>query len=148
MTILREIWAALCFIANPPKPDPKRHAIPPPKGWNCKEERIEESDFFQIQEGGFAVAYDGQMVYSKGKSVADQRAEKAFSEQEELTAKEQGALLEYKVSSRQTGLHNVQFARQVKAYMKSGKTDNEIAALTAKSPALVRQYRACLERAK
>ena len=144
----RTIWATLCDIANPPKPDPARHAKEPPKGWNCKEASIEESDFFQIQEGGFAVAYDGQMVYSKGKSVADQRAEKAFSEQEELTQKEMGALLEYRVSSRQTGLHNVAFARQVKAYMKAGKTDAEIAALTAKSPALVRQYRACLERAK
>lgn len=148
LTDLTDIFGAIAFVLNPPPLDPKRFAETPPKGWHGSNAvEVPNEHFFEIDEGGFAVGFDGQMMYSKKKSRADKRADLQVNKDEMITPEEYGALLDYKVSAKQTGLRNIPFAKDVKRLWKQGKTDSEIAILTGKSRELVCQYRTCLERA-
>lgn len=135
-------------------PDPKRFAVEPPE-WYHEEDvppvEVPETDFFEVKDGGFANVYDGGGLRyeppASGVTIAQQRAFKVAENQEVITPQEYGYMVKYKVSSKQTGLHNVTFAAQVKTYLKAGYSDKEIAVFTGKAESTVRQYRNCLEAA-
>lgn len=136
------------------KPDPARFAVDPPVWFNDEEVPpvdVPETDFFEVRDGGFPNVFDGKGLRyvppASGTTIAQQRAYKAAEKQEIITPDEYGYMVKYRVSAKQTGLHNVTFAAQVKTYLKAGYGDKEIAIFTGKSESLVRQYRNCLEAA-
>jgi len=142
-----DIWKALVFVWNGAPKDPKRFATDPPKGWATKPVEVPEiGDRFEIVKGGFAVGYDGQMIYSTDESRAAQRAKKSNAI-EVLTPQEVGEMQVYKVSATQTGLFNFPLAIQIKPHWKAGKKPKEIGLLVGCSESTAKQYCICFSRA-
>ena len=140
------------FVWRGPELDPKRFATEPPKWWFNEVEAVEvpeQGKHFEPKEGGFAVGFDGALIYSKGETAQEQKGWSDVSKQSVITPAEYGQMLAYKVSKKQTGLYNVVLAGKIKPYWLQGKKPGEIAVLIGeKTESLVRQYCICLERAK
>lgn len=147
-----DIIQAVKDVWNGPELDPKRYAKTPPKWWNRKVDAIEvpdQGEYFEPKEGGFAVGFDGSMMYSTGQTAQERQGWSDVSKQAVITPEEYGQMVAYKVSARQTGLFNVNLAARIKPYYLQGKRPGEIAVLIGeKSESLVRQYCICFERAK
>lgn len=136
-----DIWQALF----PPPPDPKRFAVKPPNWWHgVKATPPSTDDEFEIKVGGFAVGYDGQLIYEKDQK----RPKKSILEKADITPEEWGEMQAYRVSKSQTGLHNIALAGQIKRHWMEGKKAAEIAILVGFDVSTVRQYVICLQRAK
>lgn len=141
---IKDIWRVIQEEINR-KPDPKRFAENPPAWWHgVKSTPPVADDDFEITVGGFAVGYDGALIYEKDqKRPAKDRLEKAG-----ITHEEWGEMQAYRVSKTQTGLNNITLAGQIKRHWLQGKNAAEISALVGFKSSTVRQYVICLDRAK
>ena len=140
---IKDIFAVIQEEINR-TPDPKRFAENPPDWWHgVKSTPPVDDDDFEITVGGFAVGYDGALIYEKDqKRPAKDRIEKAG-----ITPEEWGEMQAYRVSKSQTGLNNIALAGQIKRHWLDGKNAAQIAALVAFNASTIRQYVICLERA-
>lgn len=147
-----DIWVAVKDVCNPPYPDPKRYAKDPPVWWDRKVESVEvpeQGECFEAKQGGFAVGFDGSLMYSTGQTTQERQGWSDVSKQNIVTPEEYGQMVIYRVSARQTGLFNVNLAGKIKPYYLQGKRPGEIAVLIGeKTESLVRQYCICFERAR
>ena len=131
------------YVWNGPELDPKRHATEPPKWWhgNAKPVEIpEQEDYLQPTEGGFAVGFDGALIYSKGETPAEQKGWKNVGGTE-LTEQDYGEMLAY-----QPRLTNTTLAKQIKPLWRQGKKPKDIALMVGCSESYVKHYCICFER--
>lgn len=131
------------FVWHGPELDPKRHATEPPKWWhgNAKPVEIpEQEDYFKPTEGGFAVGFDGALIYSKGETPAERKGWKNVGGTE-LTEQDYGEMLAY-----QPRLTNTTLAKQIKPLWRQGKKPKDIALMVGCSESYAKHYCICFER--
>ena len=135
---VRDVW-------NGPELDPKRFAETPPKWWhgNAKPVEIpEQEDYFQPTEGGFAVGFDGALIYSKGETPAERKAWKNVGGTE-LTEQDYGEMIAYVPK-----LTNTVLAKQIKPLWRQGKKARDIALMVGCSESYAKHYVICFERSE
>ena len=135
---VRDVWAG-------PELDPKRFAETPPKWWhgNAKPVEIpEQDDYFQPTEGGFAVGFDGALIYSKGETPAERKAWKNVGGTE-LTEQDYGEMIAYVPK-----LTNTVLAKQIKPLWRQGKKARDIALMVGCSESYAKHYVICFERSE
>ena len=135
---VKDVWAG-------PELDPKRFAETPPKWWHGTAEPVEipeQDDYFRPTEGGFAVGFDGALIYSKGETPAERKGWKNVGGTE-LTEQDYGEMLAY-----QPRLTNTTLAKQIKPLWKHGKKPREIALIVGCSESYAKHYVICFERAQ
>ena len=135
---VRDVW-------NGPELDPKRFAETPPKWWhgNAKPVEIpEQDDYFQPTEGGFAVGFDGALIYSKGETPAERKGWKNVGGTE-LTEQDYGEMIAYVPK-----LTNTVLAKQIKPLWRQGKKARDIALMVGCSESYAKHYVICFERSE
>ena len=135
---VRDVW-------NGPELDPKRFAEPPPKWWhgNAKPVEIpEQEDYFQPTEGGFAVGFDGALIYSTGETPAERKGWKNVGGTE-LTEQDYGEMIAYVPK-----LTNTTLAKQIKPLWRQGKKARDIALMVGCSESYAKHYVICFERSE
>lgn len=139
MTIIqgaKDVW-------NGPELDPKRFATEPPAWWHgtAKPTEIpEQEDYLRPTEGGFAVGFDGALIYSKGETPAERKGWKNVGGTE-LTEQDYGEMLAY-----QPRLTNTVLAKQIKPLWRQGKKPKDIALMVGCSESYAKHYVICFER--
>jgi len=140
---LSDIWQALVYIWNGAPKDPKRFAETPPKWWNAKPEAVPDQEEITVREGGFAVGFDGSLIYSNGETKAEAKGWKeAGSPDSGISETDYGEMLAHVPK-----LTNVILAKQIKPLWKQGKKYKEIAALCGCSEQYVKFYASAFARA-
>lgn len=132
----KDVW-------NGPELDPKRFAETPPKWWHGTAEPVEipeQDDYFRPTEGGFAVGFDGALIYSKGETPAERKGWKNVGGTE-LTEQDYGEMIAYVPK-----LTNTTLAKQIKPLWKQGKKPREIALMVGCSESYAKHYCICFER--
>lgn len=135
---VRDVW-------NGPELDPKRFAETPPAWWhgNAKPVEIpEQEDYFQPTEGGFAVGFDGALIYSKGETPAERKGWKNVGGTE-LTEQDYGEMIAYTPK-----LTNTTLAKQIKPLWRQGKKARDIALMVGCSESYAKHYVICFERSE
>lgn len=126
--------------------DPHRFAETPPDWWHSKAARsaqmLQNGERPEAKEGGFAVGFDGSLIYSNGKTAAEIAGWKDVGEGGEVTEYDYGEMLAYVPK-----LTNVTLAKQIKPLWRKGKKYRDIAVLVGVSEQYVKYYCACFERA-
>lgn len=137
------VVGAAKYVWNGPELDPKRHATEPPKWWhgNAKPVEIpEQEDYLQPTEGGFAVGFDGALIYSKGETPAERKGWKNVGGTE-LTEQDYGEMIAYIPK-----LTNTTLAKQIKPLWRQGKKAKDIALMVGCSESYAKHYCICFER--
>jgi len=137
------VMGAAKYVWNGPELDPKRHATEPPKWWhgNAKPVEIpEQEDYLQPTEGGFAVGFDGALIYSKGETPAERKGWKNVGGTE-LTEQDYGEMIAYIPK-----LTNTTLAKQIKPLWRQGKKAKDIALMVGCSESYAKHYCICFER--
>ena len=141
--VVSDIIAAMKYVWNGRELDPKRFARTPPKWWKgAPKSDMPEGEFFEARKGGFAVGFDGQLIYSNNRTAAETKADATF-EKYGLTEAEKNEMLAYNPP-----LTNTELAGQIKGYWKEGRRYKDIAILCNVSLSMVKHYCACFERAR
>lgn len=147
ITVAADIFGAIKYVWNGRELDPKRFAENPPLNWNDSPANPaqvpKDGEHIEAKEGGFAVGFDGSLIYSTGQTAAEIAGWKDVGEGGEVTANDYGEMLAYTPK-----LTNVALARQIKPLWKQGKKYRDIAVLVGKSEQSVKFYCACFEKAK
>ena len=133
---VKDVWAG-------PDLDPKRHATEPPNWWhgNAKPTEIpEQEDYLRPTQGGFAVGFDGMLIYSKGETVAERKGWRNVGETD-LTEQDYGEMLAYVPK-----LTNTTLAKQIKPLWRQGKKPKDIALMVGCSESYAKHYVICFER--
>ena len=123
--------------------DPKRFAAEPPAWWHNTAAPVEipqQEDYLRPTEGGFAVGFDGQLIYSKGETVAERKGWKNVGGTE-LTEQDYGEMIVYVPK-----LTNTTLAKQIKPLWRQGKKPREIALMVGCSESYAKHYVICFER--
>lgn len=139
------IAEAAKYVWNGPELDPKRFAKTPPAWWHGTAEPAEipeQDDYFRPTEGGFAVGFDGALIYSKGETVAERKGWKNVGGTE-LTEQDYGEMIAYVPK-----LTNTTLAKQIKPLWKQGKKPRDIALMVGCSESYAKHYVICFERAQ
>lgn len=139
----KDVWGAILEEWSK-KSDPKAYASDPPLWWHgkAKPAQSETKERFEPKSGGFAVGFDGQMIYSDPETEADLRAKHEAKKGNVLTDEERNQLLAHRPK-----LTNMVLAAQIKPLWKQGKKYKEIALLVGCSEQYVKFYGTCFERA-
>lgn len=135
---VRDVWAG-------PELDPKRFAETPPKWWHGAAQPAEipaQDDYFQPTEGGFAVGFDGALIYSKGETPAERKGWKNVGGTE-LTEQDYGEMIAYYPK-----LTNTVLAKQIKPLWRQGKKARDIALMVGCSESYAKHYVICFERSE
>jgi len=142
--VFADVAAAIQHIVNGTPEDPKRFAKEPPGWWHEAVEAVplpDEKEEIVSKEGGFAVGYDGQIIYSKPETPAEQRG---WSKMDSgITEEDYGAML-----SHIPKLTNVTLAGRIKPLWRQGKKYKEIALLVGTSEQYVKYFAACFSKAQ
>lgn len=142
--VFADVAAAIQHIVNGTPKDPKRFAKEPPRWWHKGVDAVplpDESDEPKGKEGGFAVGYDGQIIYSKDETPAEQ---KGWSKMDGgITEQDYGAMLAHIPK-----LTNVTLAGRIKPLWRQGKKYKEIALLVGTSEQYVKYFAACFAKAQ
>lgn len=141
-----DIAQAVKDVLKSPPVDPTRWAETPPDWWHSKAVRSaqmpQNGERPEAKEGGFAVGFDGSLIYSNGKTAAEIAGWKDVGEGGEVTEYDYGEMLAYVPK-----LTNVTLAKQIKPLWRKGKKYRDIAVLVGVSEQYVKYYCACFERA-
>lgn len=132
----KDVW-------NVSEPDPKRFAKEPPAWWHDKAKPVEvpeQDDYLRPTEGGFAVGFDGALIYSKGETVAEKKGWRNVGGTD-LTEQDYGEMLAYVPR-----LTNTTLAKQIKPLWRQGKKAKDIAILLGCSESYAKHYVICFER--
>jgi hypothetical protein len=139
-----DIWQALVYVWNGAKKDPKRFAETPPEWWHSRAEKVPEQEDITVRGGGFAVGFDGSLIYSVGETKAEAKGWKEAGNAESgITENDYGEMLAHVPK-----LTNVALAKQIKPLWKQGKKYKEIAALVGCSEQYVKFYASAFSRAQ
>lgn len=133
---VKDVWAG-------PEPDPKRFAKEPPAWWHDKAKPAEippQDDYLRPTEGGFAVGFDGSLIYSKGETVAEKKGWRNVGGTD-LTEQDYGEMLAYVPR-----LTNTTLAKQIKPLWRQGKKPRDIALMVGCSESYAKHYVICFER--
>ena len=132
-------------VCNGPELDPKRFAETPPTWWHGTAQPAEipaQDDYFQPTEGGFAVGFDGALIYSKGETPAERKGWKNVGGTE-LTEQDYGEMIAYVPK-----LTNTVLAKQIKPLWRQGKKARDIALMVGCSESYAKHYVICFERSE
>lgn len=135
---VKDVWAG-------PELDPKRFAKEPPKWWHGTAQPAEiptQDEYFQPTEGGFAVGFDGALIYSKGETPAERKGWKNVGGTE-LTEQDYGEMIAYTPK-----LTNTTLAKQIKPLWRQGKKARDIALMVGCSESYAKHYVICFERSE
>lgn len=141
---LAAIAEAIKFVWKGPELDPKRYAQNPPAWWhgNAPPQEIpEQEDYLSNTEGGFAIGFDGALIYSKGETVAEKKGWKNLAGTA-ITENDYGEMLAYVPR-----LTNTTLAKQIKPLWRQGKKPKDIALMVGCSESYAKHYVICFERA-
>ena len=133
---IKDVWAG-------PELDPKRFAKEPPQWWHDRAKPVEvpdQDDYLRPTEGGFAVGFDGALIYSKGETVAEKKGWRNVGGTD-LTEQDYGEMLAYVPR-----LTNTTLAKQIKPLWRQGKKPRDIALLLGCSESYAKHYVICFER--
>ena len=133
---VKDVW-------NGPELDPKRFAKEPPAWWHDRAKPAEipaQDDYLRPTEGGFAVGFDGALIYSKGETVAEKKGWRNVGGTD-LTEQDYGEMLAYVPR-----LTNTTLAKQIKPLWRQGKKPRDIALLLGCSESYAKHYVICFER--
>ncbi len=133
---VKDVWAGQ-------EPDPKRFAKDPPAWWHDKAKPAEippQDDYLRPTEGGFAVGFDGSLIYSKGETVAEKKGWRNVGGTD-LTEQDYGEMLAYVPR-----LTNTTLAKQIKPLWRQGKKPRDIALMVGCSESYAKHYVICFER--
>lgn len=124
--------------------DQKRFATTPPAWWSesVKAAEVPAHEETSPKDGGFAVGFDGNLIYSEPQTRAEAKGWREAQKGDEITENDYGEMLAYVPK-----LTNVALAKQIKPLIRRGKKDKEIAQLVGCSESYVKHYRICFERA-
>lgn len=147
--VIRDVYAAFLDVIYGPELTPEqvkayneRHAEPAPDYWHGKVVKAvevpETFDRIETKTGGFAVGWNGSMIYSDTQTVAELTGWKEVQSGGEITENDYGAMLAHTPK-----LTNVALAKAVKPLWIQGKTSHEISLLVGCSESYVKHYLAC-----
>jgi len=142
--VFTNIFEAAKYAWNGKPDDPKEHADEPFAWWHGKAKAAQPKtdDVFEGKEGGFAVGFDGSIIYSDRETAAEVRAKHEAKKGNVLTDEERSQLLAHRPK-----LTNMVLAAQIKPLWKQGKKYKEIALLVGCSEQYVKFYGTCFEKA-
>lgn len=142
--IFSDVWAAFLYVLHGKPDDPKEYADEPFAWWHGKAKAAQPKtdDVFEGKEGGFAVGFDGNIIYSDRETAADLRAKHEAKKGNVLTDEERNQLLAHRPK-----LTNMVLAAQIKPLWQKGTKYKEIALLVGCSEQYVKFYGTCFEKA-